>query len=219
MTLLYEPGMVVCFMGTLGSGKTLHMTYQSYWSARMLNIPVYGNYEADFPGFQRPVGTYAAPLALPAPDVGYNRLNGLRHLTSVENGLLAIDEMQSILDSRSFAKNVDITQWLMLIRKMGLGLFYTTQHIDFVDIRLRQITDFVFVHSKAYHFGIKSSIIDVYRMYGNSATFVTKFVLPHEVWMYNLYNTKDRRVKLTVDSYELPFNPDWSNYDKPKTGR
>lgn len=199
MTLLYEPGMVICYMGTLGSGKTLHMSYQSYWAARMLGVPVFGNYEAFFDGFQR--------------------LNGLRHLTTVENGLLAIDEMQAILDSRSFAKNVDITQWLMLIRKMGLGLFYTSQHIDFVDIRLRQITDFVFVQSKAYHFGIKSTIIDVYRMYGNSATFVTKFVLQHEVWMYNLYNTNDRRVKLTVDSYELPFNPDWDNYDKLKTGR
>lgn len=193
MTLLYEPGMVICFMGTLGSGKTLHMSYQAYWAARLLGAPVYGNYEALYPGF--------------------NRLNGLRHLTTVENGLLSLDEMQSILDSRSFSKNVDITQWILLIRKMGLGLFYTTQHIDFVDIRLRQITDFVFVQQKAYHFGIKSTVIEVYRLYGNNASYVTKFVLPHQVWMYSLYNTYDRRVKLTVDGYELPFNPDWTSYE------
>lgn len=196
MTSLYEPGMVIAYMGTLGAGKSLHMSYQAYWANRLLGIPVYGNYEALFPGFQR--------------------LRGLRHLCTVENGLLAIDEMQAILDSRSFAKNVDITQWLMLIRKMGLGLFYTTQHIDFVDVRLRQITDFVFVQQKTYHFGRKSTLIDVYRMSGNNASFVTKMVLQHEKWMYSLYNTYDRRVKLTVDGYELPFNPDWDNYDKPK---
>lgn len=195
MSSLYEPGMVICYMGTLGAGKTLHMSYQSYWAARLLGVPVYGNYEAYYPGFER--------------------LRGMRHLTQVEDGLLAIDEMQSILDSRSFAKNVDITQWLMLIRKMGLGLFYTTQHIDFVDIRLRQITDFIFVQSKAYHFGMQSSMIDVFRLNGNSAKFTTKMILPHQKWMYSLYNTKDRRVKLTVDGYELPFNPDWANFDKP----
>lgn len=191
---LYEPGMVICFMGTLGAGKSLHMSYQAYWAARLLGIPVYGNYEAFFPGFQR--------------------LNGLRHLCEVEDGLLAIDEMQAILDSRSFAANVDITQWLMLIRKMGLGLFYTSQHIDFVDIRLRMITDFIFVQQKATHFGVHSSLVDVFRLNGNSASFVTKLVLAHEKWMYSLYNTYDRRVKLTVDGYELPFNPNWDNYGK-----
>lgn len=197
--LLYEPGMVIAFMGTLGAGKTLHMSYQSYWAARLLKVPVYGNYEAYYPGFER--------------------LNGLRHMTTVEDGLLAIDEMQAIIDSRSFAKNVDITQWLMLIRKMGLGLFYTTQHIDFVDIRLRQITDFIFVQQKAMHFGVKSSIVKIYKVEGNNASFLTKMVLAHETWMYSLYNTKDRRVKLTVDGYELPFNPDWSNYDAVKPGK
>lgn len=193
---LYEPGGVYCYMGTLGAGKSLHMSYQAYWATATLGVPVYGNYQANFPGFQR--------------------LNGLRHLTEVENGLLALDEMQAILDSRSFAKNVDITQWLMLIRKMGLGLFYTTQHIDFVDVRLRQITDYIFVQQKAFNFGVKSTLIDVYRMNGNSASYLTKFVLEHQPWMYTLYDTYDRRVKLTVDGYELPFNPNWDDYDKPK---
>lgn len=186
MAFIYEPGLVACFMGTLGAGKSLHMSFQAYLATKLQNADVYANYEVFFNRAQR--------------------INGLRHLVQIENGLLCIDELQSIIDSRTFAKNVDITQWLMLIRKVGLGMFYTTQHIDFVDVRCRRITDIIFEQEKRMHYGKKSTLVNVYRLYGDSARQCGRFVLVHKPELYKLYNTNDRRVKLTMDGYEMPFN-------------
>jgi hypothetical protein len=136
------------------------------------------------------------------------RLEGIRDLVSVQNGLLCIDEMQSLLDSRAFGKNVDITQWLLLIRKFGLGLFYTTQHISFVDKRLREITDVLLVHQKGLKLSTKKTMIDMYRIGGLEVIKMRTARLEHYQWMYNLYDTKDIFVGLTLDGICSPFNFD-----------
>lgn len=188
----YEPGAVVCFMGSLGSGKTLTMSLLSY-CASMLGVPVYSNYSTSY--------------AL--------RISSLPHLFNLRSGLLVLDEMQALLDSREFKRNTNITQWLMLIRKFGLGLYYTSQHIDNVDKRLRLITDYIVWASKSYYNGSKCSVLNVYRVSGDSAIFRRRVTLQYAPSMFSLYDTLDYQVLLTMEGYESPFSFDTSVLSLP----
>lgn len=183
---MYEPGLVCCFMGTLGAGKTLLMSVLGASIASQQGVNIYANYKTKFA----------------------DRINGIQHLVQLENGLMLIDEAQSLLDSREFGKNVDITQWLLLIRKVRLGMFYTTQHIDFVDKRLREITDVLFWCQKAYNYGQKCTKVNTYRLLGNDAIHTGTMALSYQSWMFDLYDTNDREVKLTIDGYGVPYNID-----------
>ncbi|NJO00793.1 MAG: hypothetical protein HC880_03075 [Bacteroidia bacterium] len=55
-----------------------------------------------------------------------------------------------MLDSRSFSKNAELTEWFTLVRKLGIRLHYTAQHVQMVDIRIRQLTSFIFLLSTSY---------------------------------------------------------------------
>lgn len=188
----YEPGAVVCFMGSLGSGKTLTMSLLSY-CASMLNVDVYANYST----------SYA------------QRIKNLPDLFTLRSGLLVLDEMQALLDSREFKRNTNITQWLMLIRKFGLGLYYTSQHIDNVDKRLRLITDYIVWASKSYYNGRKCSLLNVYRVSGDAAIFRRRVTLQYHHSMFNLYDTLDYQVLLTMEGYQSPFSFDVSDTSIP----
>lgn len=186
LTKLYRPGLVACFMGSLGSGKTLNMTYRAAILAAR-GHKVYANY----------------PIA---QNIG-ERICGIRHLVTLENALICLDEGQALLDSRAFSSNVNVTQWLLLIRKVGLGMFYTSQHFNFVDKRLREITDFVIVHRKS--FGRRpASFIDTYRVDGFAGQHMGTSTLHHNPLLYSLYNSYDRNVALTLDGWAMPFDPD-----------
>lgn len=188
----YEPGAVVCFMGSLGSGKTLTMSLLSY-CASMLDVQIYANYST----------SYA------------RRIQNLPDLFGLRSGLLVLDEMQALLDSRAFQKNVNVTQWLMLIRKLGLGLYYTSQHIDNVDKRLRLITDYIVWASKSHYNGRKCSVLNVYRVSGDDAVFRRRVTLQYSPALFELYDTLDYQVMLTMEGYQSPFSFDVSDTSLP----
>jgi len=63
----------------------------------------------------------------------------------VSNCILCLDEMQTITDSREFGKNVDLTKWLIWLGKLGVVLLYTTPKFGMVDVRLRQLTGWIYL--------------------------------------------------------------------------
>lgn len=108
-------------MGTMGAGKTLAQTMIALAMAEATNVPIYANYEIKHPNY-RPVGS-------------------MKELWDANNAIFAFDEMWITLDSRGWKNNIDITQWVNQVRKKGLLVLYTTQHISQVDIRVRNGTD------------------------------------------------------------------------------
>jgi len=62
----------------------------------------------------------------------------------MKNVVILLDEVHILLDSRSGMKKSSkvVSFWLNQTRKMGVKLFYTTQHIHQIDKRLRSGTDF-----------------------------------------------------------------------------
>lgn len=182
-TDLVRPGEYVAFLGDLGSGKTLNMTRLAAIQAAVHSLDCYANY-----------------------DCFAQSIESLPHLFSIRDGILLLDELQSILDSRSFAKNIDITQWVLLVRKLGLRVFYTTQDFSQVDVRVRNVTGWLFLCESMTYKGQGATKLQLVRHQHGNFTLVNKRIMQHSPALYALYNTKDLRVKLTEEGRICPFN-------------
>lgn len=122
--------MQVGFCGTLGSCKTLSMTYFGRLLGEQTGSPVFANYKTSF---AQEISTWSEILAL-------------------KKGILLLDEAHvACFESRGSGDNreqTNRTHFLLQFRKKGLLLFYTTQHPSQVDKRLRNITDYMVFCSK-----------------------------------------------------------------------
>lgn len=122
--------MLVGFEGTLGGGKTLSMTYWARYLHAKTGRPVYTNYDTVFS----------------------TRVNTWKELTEIENGIVCLDEIHIIgFDSRTSAKSFTQamrTHFMLQTRKKNMLVLYTSQSIRQVDLRLRNVTDFLVSCSK-----------------------------------------------------------------------
>lgn len=156
---------VSAFVGTLGSGKTLFMSFLAALEMQR-GRPVWANYALH----------------------GATRLNTWDELFATSDGLICLDELQVLVDSREFSKkeNKVFSQWLLQTRKAGLELWFTTQHIEQVDKRVRGVLDWLFfldrrsrrvpmstVHMFDFQFGIAKG----------------RRTLLHSPALYGLYDT------------------------------
>lgn len=183
--MFLAPGTFECFQGTLGAGKTLSMTRRGAL-AFSAGQKVYSNYECIF----------AEPIT------------SLKHLLELRNAVLLLDELQTIVDSREFKNNINLTQWILIVRKLGLSILYTTQFLGQVDIRVRHVTEYVYCCEKASYYGYPATKTYLVKWQGEGGRIVRTFVMPHTQELYNLYNTYDYKVKLTRDGREASFNAD-----------
>jgi hypothetical protein len=104
----------------------MKMTSNAY-KAHVAGFAVYANYDTSF--------------AI--------RLTDMESLISIRGpGMLLIDEIHTLLDSRSFTKNAELTEWLMLLGKRYLSLHYTVQAFHMVDLRVRGLTTTIFTHQR-----------------------------------------------------------------------
>jgi len=119
--------LIVQYIGRRGAGKTLTMTkdvvnyYYSGWK-------IYTNYDL-----------YGIEYTKLTNDEIINLIN----LDHIRNCVIAIDEIQTVIDSRKFAKdsNMDFTYFIQQIRKRGIVLLATSQFLDNVEKRFRQHID------------------------------------------------------------------------------
>lgn len=113
--------MFIGFTGSLGSGKTLSMTFWGRYLASRLHMPVYSNYKTSFS----------------------QQIDSWDYLTSITNGVVLLDELHITFDSRLWSNTAKRTHFLLQTRKKNLCVMYTTQHISQVDKRIRNISDIV----------------------------------------------------------------------------
>lgn len=181
---MISPGTFMCFQGVLGAGKTLSMTRVGA-AAYASGQRVYANYSTCF----------AEPIT------------SILHMFDLRDSVLLLDELQSILDSREFKNNAALTQWILIVRKLGLSILYTTQFLGQVDLRVRHVTEWVYCCEKASLFGKQATKQTIVKWQGEGGRITKTTVFAHTPQLYSLYDTKDYQVKLTKSGRETTFNP------------
>jgi len=128
--------LVRAFLGQPGSGKTYAMSVMAAeWRRRNPGRPIFSTYELRLP--------WVASVDPPGDTWG-----PVVPLVEARGGLLLIDEAAQLLDSRMFGKTPTVLlHKLMQVRKHGLECWWATQHLEYVDKRLRLLT------FESYHCG------------------------------------------------------------------
>lgn len=140
--------MIAGFIGKMGSGKTLSMVRETlkYYAQ---GYEIYSNFH----------------LEIPYKKLDFNELFKMAEAqTPLNNVVILLDEVHILLDSRGSMKreNKVVSFWLNQTRKMGVKLYYTTQHLHQIDKRLRSGTDFfIFCEGIKYLKGGKEYFICV----------------------------------------------------------
>lgn len=139
-------GRVHLVEGRRGRGKSYLLTYWA-WRMWLKGIPVRANFSMDL---------YWAAIRLavqgrfPRASVAYDWLNGVgfKRLVSWDDVFEAIDcvvmfdEAHHYVDSRAFRDTPpEFTQWIQQSRKLGLTLLFASQSFEFLDLRVRRLSD------------------------------------------------------------------------------
>lgn len=167
--------MIIGMIGRMGTGKTLSLVRYAYNYYRS-GYKIYSNIHLNFP---------------------YTRV-GLQDLldyananTYLEKSIVIIDEAHVLLDSRNSAskRNRLVSFFVVLTRKMGCNLLYTTQRFHQIDKRLRDNSDIVISCSTKTFKGTKytHNMIMIMTEFGMK----TKREIFKSSDYFNLYNTKE----------------------------
>lgn len=154
--------MLIGITGDLGSGKTLAAVILGNFLRRMIGCELRTNM-LEMKN-SRPVRTMA-------------------EMWNMENSIMVWDEMWITADSRLWKSNVGMSDFIMLTRKKGLILIYTSQDIGQIDKRIRGITDYV-IECEKRNGGIWMSFISMY-----NGTIGRRYFIPDPSQFYTLYNT------------------------------
>jgi len=116
---------LVAIIGELGSGKTLSMTWlmnHNFNKGRQL----YANYHLK-------------------PPLTYNPIKSIEEIEDMKQGVFGGDELWLWLDSRASRTKANraVSMILAKSRKRGVDIIYTTQSFRQIDVRIRNITDFI----------------------------------------------------------------------------
>jgi hypothetical protein len=177
--LEFLPGTFIGSCGLLRTGKTMNMVRMAQFCKR---------------GGMRVVTNFTCSFA----DARVSTLADLFDESVVSNCILCLDEVQTIIDSREFAKNAEVTRWLIWLGKLGVVLCWTTPTPAMADIRLRQLTGWLWLCSRTVHRGDWVTVAQlVYTASSPEGQGVDmgKSVFRQKDY-YGLYDTLDRNTSL-----------------------
>jgi len=163
--------MLVGIMGKMGSGKTLSMSILASYLARLTKTPLAANYHLK----------------------GADKVESLMDVTKRQSEIFCFDEIWLSMDSRLWKDNVRLTRWVNQTRKKKMIVFYTTQHIRQVEMRMRNATD-VLIYCDKTPEGHWLTFVDwQYKTIGR------RYLIPHSSAkrFYGLYNTYEVLEPLT----------------------
>jgi len=153
--------MLIGIMGKMGSGKTLSMSILASFLHYATHAPLFANYHLE----------------------NAQIINQKRDIWDMQDGIFCFDEIWLTLDSRLWKDNTFLTRWVNQTRKKKMIVFYTTQHIRQVELRVRNATD-VLIFCERKNSGIWLSFIDwQYQTLGK------KFLISKPSRFYSLYDT------------------------------
>lgn len=185
---MLPPGCFIANTGLLRMGKTMNATRLAaieYLQGRA----VYTNYDTSFS----------------------NRLQNMAELFSIPQGsCLVLDELQSMIDSREFSDNIGLTHWLTMLGKDGISLIYTVQGFGMVDLRLRQLTGYLYFAERKMHVNIPArttSILALYQVSPSGDAIRLKRIKLRHALLRPLYNTFDKNVVLGQGEGDIAISP------------
>lgn len=115
--------MIILIQGLTGAGKTWFMTrlIHKEWLA---GAKIYNNF----------------PLCFENQNENTQRWYNLTEIYYLQNGIIAIDEAQKLLDARRWASlPLSFAEMIAQHRKHHLDIYTTTQHISHIDVRMRTL--------------------------------------------------------------------------------
>lgn len=126
--------MIIAIVGSIGSGKTLMMTYLlSQYHKKGMDIIT--NYR----------------LKIPHKLVNREIIKNYADAnTPLKDCVLGLDEAQILLDCRTSYKNILISYFILQTRKRKVLCLYTTQNFLNVEKRLREQTDYILQCTPVY---------------------------------------------------------------------
>jgi len=145
--------MIIAIVGPIGSGKTLSMTRYAYKE--------YIKFKEQIANNELQLITNYHLINIPHKIIKTNELFEMKE--TLRNARLFIDEMHIFMDSRSSQNKTvkKLTQFILQTRHLGVHLYFTSQDIGQVDIRLRrQIDMLVYCTQTKYDGWFKQRIID-----------------------------------------------------------
>jgi len=145
--------MIIGLVGAIGSGKTVGMTRYAYKE--------YIGHKVEVDNGDMELVTNYKLNGIPFRFIKANELFSLK--ATLKNARIFIDEMHIFMDSRSSMgkTNKALTHFILQTRHLGVHLYFTTQDISQVDIRLRRQLDMlVYCTQTTYDGWFKQTIID-----------------------------------------------------------
>lgn len=110
-------------------------------------------------------------------------IENMESMAALEGGIFCFDEIWLSMDSRMWADNVRASRWVNQTRKKKMIVFYTTQHIRQVEMRVRNATD-VLIYCEKSPEGHWLQFIDwQYRTLGK------RYLIGNPRPFYGLYDT------------------------------
>jgi hypothetical protein len=184
-------------VGELGSGKSLALTYLGWRKWYYEGMKIYSNYRL-----------YGIP---------YVPIKSVAQLDAIREGYCLFDELWTWLDSRASRsqRNRIVANILAKSRKRKLTIAFTTQSIDQVDVRIRNVLDFmaypmmnanntmcriaIFMGSKGKKFLKKLAFrtAPVFRMYDTE----------EEIDQLKEFQSRDKPKRVSIDLDEVYYPP------------
>jgi len=167
--------MISGFIGDIGGGKTASMVKEVYIKY-LQGRKIYSNIKLNFP--------YTPITRDNLQEMATGGFN-------LNNGVLVLDEIHIYIDSRtSMSKsNRIITYFALQTRKVGVDLYYTTQYIDQVDKRIRNLTNnLIECYTEVNSLTNEKFTLNIYRIRKINKVIVKKIIFPTRI-VYDLYDT------------------------------
>lgn len=187
---------IIAIVGNLRGGKTLTLSYLAF-NEWLKGQQIYSNYFLDFSKDQERV-TFLDVKKKNRKNEEQERLNA--EYEKLGQGFLAFDEIWQYADARktSTRENELVSKILLRAGHEGFNVAYTTQRMRQVDVRLREITNFIFFPKMMLNNRI--CLVNVLKVNDDGTTSKLPHFRfkPHDI--YPLYNTRERVGEFTPNS-------------------
>lgn len=144
---------IYLYTGTPGSGKSLHMAKQIYWTVKR-NLPVVCNFEMCFPEDSTFIFKDNSELSFEYL-TDFSKEYFRDHKFKEGAIRLYIDECQLIFNARSWNAK-DRADWIKFFtqhRKLGYDVYLITQFDTMLDKQLRSLVEYECKHRKLNNYG------------------------------------------------------------------
>lgn len=158
--------MIYLYSGTPGSGKSLHMAQDIYWSVKN-GHPVIANFDIDVTKIKNPKGQFIYLDNMHVtPDllIKFSTVYFKDHKFKEGYIKLFLDEAQLLFNAREWNCK-GRKEWLSFFtqhRKYGYDVYLVAQFDKMIDKQIRSLIEYEYVHRKVKNFGALGQVMNAF---------------------------------------------------------